>query len=99
MDYARDNMTDSCENIFGWPRLNFNFKEYDKKWLEQSSLSIEFIRQYRFVPLEQEQNFISIGLSDPTDQQAMNAISFHTGLRVLPKLISEDELNQFLEFF
>ncbi len=87
----------SCEKIFGLPV--FDLENYDPNWLEQSGLNKDFIQRHRIIPLNKTNNLLYIGLSDPTDQQAIDAVIFHTGMRVNQILIDETQLTQFIENF
>lgn len=92
-----DAITKSCEKFFGLP--TFDLQNYNKIWLEHSPLSMEFIRRYRTIPLEKHDTLLHVGIADPTDQHALDAIVFHTGLRVTPLIISEEQISIFINSF
>jgi type IV pilus assembly protein PilB len=59
----------------------------------------ELILRYRVIPLGKHGSTLTLGVIDPTDQAAINAMVFHTGLRITPVIISEKQLNEFIETF
>jgi type IV pilus assembly protein PilB len=62
-------------------------------------LDPELIQRYRVIPLKLQGTLLKLGVVDPADQNAINAIIFHTGLRVIPSLITENQFNDFLKNF
>ena len=59
----------------------------------------ELIQRYRVIPLKLQGTLLKLGVVNPADQNAINAIIFHTGLRVIPSLITENQFNDFLKNF
>jgi type IV pilus assembly protein PilB len=65
----------------------------------QFDLSPELIRHYRVIPLEKINDILKLGMINPSDQNAIDAVTFHTGLKIFPTLIAEDQFNQFIKLF
>jgi type IV pilus assembly protein PilB len=57
----------------------------------------DLIQRYRVIPLKIQGSTLKLGMLDPTDQSAVNAIGFHTGLRILPVFIEEIQFKEFLQ--
>lgn len=85
----------TCQHIFSLPVFDLN--DYNDSSIEL--LSIELIRQYRIIPLWKKNNILHIGISDPTDQEAIEAVAFHTQLSIKLFLIDENQLSQFIQSF
>jgi len=85
----------SCEKIFGLPFIDL--AEYDLLSIDTSVLNSHLIQQYRVIPLHKHNHLLQIGISDPTNQQALDAITFHTGLNITPVIVQEDQLSHFIE--
>ena len=64
-------------NDFGLP--TFDLKDYDTSWLNPSVLSADLIRRYRVIPLKKHSNSLQIGISNPADRHALDAITFYMG--------------------
>ncbi len=75
----------------------FDLNNYSSSTVHQFPLSAESICQYRILPLKISNNILSIGLSDPTDQFALDAIIFLTGLRLNIHIVDEKKLTILLE--
>jgi type IV pilus assembly protein PilB len=85
----------SCEKAFDLPITYLNQHEITAN--HSLLLSSDLILQYRIIPLEKINNILHIGTSDPTDQQTLDAIAFHTGFNVMPVLLLEDQVINFIE--
>jgi type IV pilus assembly protein PilB len=89
-----DDILAYCAKQFGLPI--FSLHEFNRKMLSHPIIKPELIFRYRVMPIKIEQDTLYLGVADPTDQTAISAISFHTGLRVSCLLISEVELNDLI---
>jgi type IV pilus assembly protein PilB len=74
----------------------FDLHHYDTRWLSDTAFTVEFIYRNRVLPLQREHNNLYVGISDPTDHATLALVSFHTGLRIKPMLVSEIELEQII---
>jgi type IV pilus assembly protein PilB len=83
---------EACAKRFGL--ATFDLQDYNSTWLE--SINQDIIHQHRVIPLYKENNALHIGISDPTEQHALEIIMFHTGLRTIPILVAEDKLDRLL---
>ena len=81
-----------CEKIFGLPLVDLT-----ELLIDSSLLDMNLILQYRVIPINKHNQLLQAGISDPTDQHALDAIAFHTGLNVTPVIVREDQLAHFLE--
>lgn len=83
-----------CINHFHFPF--FNLENYDYELLKNPLIHADLIQRYRVLPLHHDENTLHLGIADPTQEATLSAMSFHTGLRIQPVLVSEDELNKIL---
>lgn len=88
----------SSETILSCLTKYFTFPVFDLSHYEINLeyLPVDLILRYRILPLKREQNNLYIGITDPTDQTAISAIQFHTGLTITPMLVSEYQLTNIL---
>lgn len=75
----------------------FDLDNYSIEWLKNDVLNAELVRHYRVIPLEKKNDYLKIGMATPIDQYAVDAVIFHTGLKVLPNIVTETQLNQFID--
>ncbi len=69
-----------CKKIYDLPIFKITKEEKFLPYLE--SLSLHFICHYQIIPIQKENDYLHVLLADPTDQTAINAILFQTGLKV-----------------
>ena len=74
-----------CKQYFPLPFYDLTILE--SKQIQTSPLKPELIYRYRVVSLGIHDQLLHLGITDPTDQTAISAISFDTGLRVKPFLV------------
>lgn len=84
----------SCAKTFGLPIFDLN--DYENEWLNHVNLNADLIRRYHLIPLKKQNNVLQIGISDPTDRQGLDTVTFYTGLNVSPVLIAEEQLENFI---
>lgn len=92
---ASARLTQCCQKIFGLEV--FDLAHYDPMWLKQSPLNFTFIRQHKIVPLQKKHNILTIGLTDPTDTELLDELTFQTGLRIQPVLIDVEQFYKFIQ--
>jgi type IV pilus assembly protein PilB len=88
-----DEILNCCKKHFDLPI--FHLREYDFHWL--TYMNHDLIHRYRILPLYKKNNILHIGISDPTEQSILDIITFHTGLKTSPVLVSEDQLDKIIQ--
>ncbi|MDD4980715.1 MAG: GspE/PulE family protein [Candidatus Omnitrophica bacterium] len=61
-----------------------------------SLLPMDFIWQYKVIPLFKKKDELAVGLLDPLNTSVLEELRFRTGLFIKPYLVKEDELNDAL---
>lgn len=80
---------------FGTPL--FDLASIDKENQPKELVSEKLIRQHRVIPLARRGNKLYIGISDPTNHQAVTDIQFSTGLTTEAILVDDDKLGDAIE--
>ena len=80
---------------FGVPFLDLS--AVDKEQLPKDIVNEKLMQQHHFLPLSKRGNKLFIALSDPTNQQAINDVSFGSKLAVEVVLVEDDKLHQAIE--
>ncbi|MDK8263858.1 type IV-A pilus assembly ATPase PilB [Pseudomonas oryzihabitans] len=80
---------------FGVPFLDL--AAVDKEQLPKDIVNEKLMQQHHFLPLSKRGNKLFIALSDPTNQQAINDVSFGSKLAVEVVLVEDDKLHQAIE--
>ncbi|MCJ8168483.1 type IV-A pilus assembly ATPase PilB [Atopomonas sediminilitoris] len=86
----------ACEN-FGVPF--FDLACIDKEAQPKDVVSEKLIRQHRVLPLHKRGNKLYVGISDPTNHQAITDIQFSTGLSTEGILVEDDKLGEAIDKF
>ncbi|MFI8482493.1 type IV-A pilus assembly ATPase PilB [Pseudomonas sp. NPDC078700] len=71
----------------------------DKESQPRDLVSEKLVRQHRIIPLWKRGNKLFIGVSDPTNHQAVTDIQFSTGLNTEAILVEDDKLGDAIEKF
>jgi type IV pilus assembly protein PilB len=82
---------------FGVPFLDLS--SLDKDSLPKGLVSEKLIRQHNVLPLWRRGNKLFIGISDPTNHQAVTDIQFNTGLTTEAILVEDNKLTDAIEKF
>ncbi len=73
--------------------------DYPKVPIIENTFSLRFMKQCKFIPINLEDNLLSIAIADPLDHATIEAIELFTGLRVKVYLGSESEIIDLIEKF
>lgn len=71
----------------------------DKESQPRNLVSEKLLRQHRALPLWRRGNKLFVGLSDPTNHQAITDIQFSTGLTTEAILVEDDKLSEAIDRF
>ncbi|WP_419708525.1 type IV-A pilus assembly ATPase PilB [Pseudomonas sp. NFX224] len=71
----------------------------DKEIQPKGLVSEKLVRQHHALPLWRRGNKLFVGISDPTNHQAINDIQFSTGLTTEAILVEDDKLSEAIEKF
>ncbi|MCI0995256.1 type IV-A pilus assembly ATPase PilB [Pseudomonas corrugata] len=82
---------------FGVALLDLN--SLDKESQPTGLVSEKLVRQHHALPLWRRGNKLFVGISDPTNHQAINDIQFSTGLTTEAILVEDDKLSDAIERF
>jgi len=76
---------------------NLDIRAIDLSFAPLSLVDESLIEKHNILPLYLRGNSLFLGVSDPTDQEAIDAISFSSGFRVEPIIVASDQLAQAIE--
>jgi type IV pilus assembly protein PilB len=82
---------------FGMAFLDLNC--LDKETQPKDLVSEKLVRQHHALPLWRRGNKLFVGISDPSNHQAINDIQFSTGLSTEAILVEDDKLSDAIEKF
>ena len=82
---------------FGMAFMDLNC--LDKETQPKGLVSEKLVRQHHALPLWRRGNKLFVGISDPSNYQAINDIQFSTGLNTEAILVEDDKLTDAIEKF
>ncbi|MBD9676858.1 type IV-A pilus assembly ATPase PilB [Pseudomonas sp. PDM18] len=88
-------LTELAADQFGIAYLDLS--SIDKDSLPKELISEKLVRQHRVMPLWRRGNKLFVGLSDPTNHQAITDVQFSTGLTTEAILVEDDKLGDAIE--
>ncbi|MES2820528.1 MAG: type IV-A pilus assembly ATPase PilB [Pseudomonadota bacterium] len=71
----------------------------DKDSLPKDLVAEKLVRQHRVLPLWRRGNKLFVGISDPTNHQAITDVQFSTGLNTEAVLVEDDKLGEAIDKF
>lgn len=86
-----------CAEEFGYPYCDLT--SIDGEAQPRDLVSEKLIRQHCVLPLFKRGSRLFLGLSDPTNQQALSDIQFNTGLMTDAVIVEDDKLQAAIEKF
>lgn len=90
-------LAEIASDQFGIPFLDLN--TLDKESQPKSLVSEKLVRQHCALPLWRRGNKLFVGISDPTNHQAITDIQFSTGLTTEAILVEDDKLTSAIDKF
>lgn len=75
----------------------FDLSVMDPEMAPVKLVEEKLITKHHTVPLLKRGNRLFVGVSDPTNLQALDEIKFHTGINTEAILVEEDKLTKFIE--
>lgn len=82
-------LKDICQDYFRVQAIDIT--ELDTELIQSNLLQQELVERYHVIPIKKLNDLLTLGMTDPSDHEAIAAIRFHTSLRIQPALISEDD--------
>lgn len=90
-----DIIFDACRKHYNMPAANLS--EFDSTLLHNGTIDPALADTYHFMPLQKDDHSLQIAISDPTNDHAISAIRFHTGLHIHVLLARESELERMIQ--
>ena len=90
-------MAEIASEHFGMAFMDLNC--LDKETQPKGLVSEKLVRQHHALPLWRRGNKLFVGISDPSNHQAINDIQFSTGLSTEAILVEDDKLTEAIEKF
>lgn len=84
-------LIEALEFLMGIPHIKMSSVEVDSELLKM--VPINLIRMHHVLPVSRRKNTMTLAMSDPQNQKAIDDIQMATGLNVIPVLAGETDLD------
>jgi len=84
-------LIEALEFLMGIPHIKMSNVEIDSELLKM--VPINLIRMHRVLPVSRRKNTMTLAMSDPQNQKAIDDIQMATGLNIIPVLAGENDLD------
>lgn len=84
-------LIEALEFLMGIPHIKMSSVEVDPELIKM--VPINLIRLHRVLPVSRRKNTMTLAMSDPQNQKAIDDIQMATGLNVIPVLAGENDLD------
>ncbi|NOR51613.1 MAG: type II secretion system protein GspE, partial [Gammaproteobacteria bacterium] len=91
----REQIREALATKLGFPFITLGEYEIPSDIL--SIVTTELARHYKVLPLATINSHLVVAMETPLDQEALNALGFHTNQRIDPVMASTDEIQQLLD--
>lgn len=85
-------IADTASNQFGLPRIDLSALDPVSLGDPTKLLDIKLIKKHHILPLQKKGNLVSLAVSDPSDETAINEIKFNTGASIDLIVVEDDKL-------
>lgn len=84
-------LIEALEFLMGIPHIKMSNVEVDPELIKM--VPINLIRMHHVLPISRRKNTMTLAMSDPQNQKAIDDIQMATGLNVIPVLAGENDLD------
>ncbi len=100
--YLTEKQILNSETIFNCCRKHFTLPVFDLNhfnphYLQQMLIPTELIAKHRILPLNTDEHYLYLGITDPCNINTLNSIRFHCKLTIKPMLIAEHALEKIIQ--
>ena len=93
---ASTTIADTASNQFGLPRIDLSALDPVSVGDPSKLLDIKLIRKHHILPLQRKGNLVTLAVSDPSDEDAINEIKFSTGASIDLIVVEDDKLQNLI---
>jgi type IV pilus assembly protein PilB len=80
---------------FGFPYLNLD--AFNPEYLPAKSIDIKLMQRNRVIGLQNRNNVLFVGISDPTVLHALDSVQFQMGMKLSPVIVEDDKLGKWID--
>lgn len=92
---SAEKIADVSSQAFGFPYLNLD--AFNPEYLPAKSIDIKLMQSNRVIGLQNRNNVLFVGISDPTVLHALDSVQFQMGMKLSPVIVEDDKLGKWID--
>ena len=80
---------------FGFPYLNLD--AFNTEFLPAKSIDSKLMQTNRVIALQNRNNVLFVGISDPTNLHSLDSVQFQMGMTLSPVVVEDDKLSRWID--
>ena len=90
-----EKIAETSSRAFGFPY--FNLDSLNSDYLPAKSIDIKLMQTNRVIALQNRNNVLFVGLSDPTNLHSLDSVQFQMGMTLSPVVVEDDKLSKWID--
>jgi len=92
---SSEKIAEVSSRAFGFPY--FNIDAFNPDYLPVKSIDIKLMQTNRVIALQNRNNVLFVGISDPTNLHSLDSVQFQMGMTLSPVVVEDDKLSRWIE--
>ena len=90
-----EKIAETSSRAFGFPY--FNLDSLNSDYLPAKSIDLKLMQSNRVIALQNRNNVLFVGLSDPTNLHSLDSVQFQMGMTLSPVVVEDDKLGKWID--
>ena len=90
-----EKIAETSSRAFGFPYFNLDSLNID--YLPTKSIDLKLMQTNRVIALQNRNNVLFVGLSDPTNLHSLDSVQFQMGMTLSPVVVEDDKLSRWID--
>ena len=90
-----EKIAETSSRAFGFPY--FNLDALNPDYLPTKSIDVKLMQNNRVIALQNRNNVLFVGLSDPTNLHSLDSVQFQMGMTLSPVVVEDDKLGKWID--
>lgn len=92
---SAEKIAEVSSRAFGFPY--FNLDAFNPDYLPLKSIDIKLMQANRVIALQNRNNVLFVGISDPTNLHSLDSVQFQMGMTLSPVVVEDDKLGRWID--
>ncbi|MGJ8619227.1 MAG: type IV-A pilus assembly ATPase PilB [Methylophilaceae bacterium] len=89
-----EKIAEISSKAFGFPY--FNLDALNPEYLPEKTIDIKLMQTNRVIGLQNRNNVLFVGISDPTVLHSLDSVQFQMGMKLSPVIVEDDKLEKWI---